>query len=271
MLLLGLHPEQDPDPSRCCNRRGPAGARCEAAIRGHIDVSAALAQRDYMTNRWSDDGQLPWLQERNIRLFRGAGRLVASRTVAVSRRDGAVSEIRGRRAIVLAVGTRAALPPIPGLAEAQPWTNREATEVKAIPRRLIVLGGGAAGLELAPAFRRLGSEQLTILEAALQLLGREEPFAGEEVRAALEAEGITVVVDASISQVRREHVDGPAKVLLTDGRRFTADELLVAAGRRVDCWSSFGLGRMGQLPTVRGDHLVGDFAGSRGPGAEGCR
>ncbi len=210
-------------------RRVPGAAE---AVTGPIDVAAALAQRDYMTSSWSDAGQLPWLADNDIAFVRGHARLVGNREVEVSGSDGTRRRLSARRAVVVATGTRSALPPVPGLAEAQPWDNRGATEVKEIPRRFVVIGGGPVGAELAQAFRRLGSESVTVLEAGPRLLSREEPFAGEEVRVALEAEGITVVVGASIASVAREGTDGPVTVTMADGSTQVGDALLVAAGRR---------------------------------------
>ena len=156
------------------------------AVTGSIDATAALAQRDYMTSSWNDSAQLPWLEEREITLVRGSGRLDGPRRVVVTTQDG-VRRLVARRAVVLATGTAAALPPIPGLADVSPWTNRDATAVKSLPRRLVVLGGGAVGLEMAQAFKRLGTEQVTVVEAAPRVLAREEPFAGNEVKTALGA------------------------------------------------------------------------------------
>jgi dihydrolipoamide dehydrogenase len=211
-------------------RRVPGAA---TAITGAIDVVAAFAQRDYMTSSWSDEGQLPWLRDHGIELVRGMGRLDGVRAVLVTDSTGDQERLTARRAVILATGTRPALPPVPGLAEAQPWDNRDATAVKALPRRLLVLGGGAIGVEIAQAYRRLGCDEVSVIELAPRLLFREEPFAGDEVRAALEAEGVTVVVGASVSGVHRDQPDGPVVLSLADGRQFVGDELLVAAGRRV--------------------------------------
>jgi dihydrolipoamide dehydrogenase len=104
-----------------------------------------------------------------------------------------VAELRRAQAVVLATGTGPLIPPIPGLREASPWDNRTITSAKEIPRRLLVLGGGAIGAGMAQAFKRLGCEDVVVLEGAERLLAREEPLAGEELRAAFEAEGITVV------------------------------------------------------------------------------
>jgi pyruvate/2-oxoglutarate dehydrogenase complex dihydrolipoamide dehydrogenase (E3) component len=172
-------------------RRVPGAAE---AIGGQVNVAAAFAQRDYMTSSWSDQGALPWLASKGIELVRGSGRLAGERTVEVEAADGSTRRLTAHKAVVLATGTSAAIPPIPGLRASAPWDNRDATAAKELPRRLLVLGGGAIGAEMAQAFKRLGCEQVTIVEALDRLLANEEPFAGEEVRAAFEAEGITVIL-----------------------------------------------------------------------------
>jgi len=209
-------------------RRAPGAAE---AVTGQIDVAAALAQRDYMTSNWHDEGQLPWLNEHKITLVRGTGRLEGERTVAVERDGEDRRMLWAEQAVVLATGTSAALPPIEGLAEARPWTNREITAAKEVPRRLVVIGGGAVGVEMAQGFRRLGSEEVSVLEGLPRLLSREEQFAGEEVHAALEAEDITVVTGAVVQRVERDGRDGPVTVQTANGT-YVGDELLVAAGRR---------------------------------------
>src|SRR5438874_197824 len=155
-------------------RRVPGAA---AAVTGGIDVDAALAWRDSVAGHWDDTGQLPWLEERHVTLIRGAGRLVGERAVEVTAADGTVRRLTAGRAVVLATGTKPVVPPIPGLAEARPWDNRSVTATKDIPRRLVVLGGGAIGAEMAQAMHRLGAEEVTVVEGADRLLAREEPFA----------------------------------------------------------------------------------------------
>jgi dihydrolipoamide dehydrogenase len=151
--------------------------------------------------------------------------------VDVDTPDGSRRRLVARRAVVLATGTTATIPPIPGLADAHPWTNREATETNTVPRRLLVIGGGAIGLEMAQAFRRLGSAEVTVIEAAPRLLVREEPFAGAEVRTALEADGISFHIGSGVAGVARGG-SGPVTATLTDGSTIEADEILVAVGRR---------------------------------------
>jgi pyruvate/2-oxoglutarate dehydrogenase complex dihydrolipoamide dehydrogenase (E3) component len=210
-------------------RRAPGAAQ---AVTGHLDSAAAFAQRDYMTSHWRDDGQLPWLESKGIALVRGAGRLAGERVVEVEASDGTTRRLRAARAVVLATGTGPLIPPIPGLRDASPWDNRAITSAKEVPRRLLVLGGGAIGAEMAQAFKRLGCEDVVVLEGAERLLAREEPFAGEEVRASFEAEGITVVTGVRMTAARRLGNDGPVVAKVADGREFTGDEILVAVGRR---------------------------------------
>jgi pyruvate/2-oxoglutarate dehydrogenase complex dihydrolipoamide dehydrogenase (E3) component len=210
-------------------RRAPGAAQ---AVTGHLDSAAAFAQRDYMTSHWRDDGQLPWLESKGISLVRGAGRLAGERVVEVEAPDGTTRRLSAARAVVLATGTSPLIPPIPGLREASPWDNRTITGAKELPRRLLVLGGGAIGAEMAQAFKRLGCEDVVVLEGAERLLAREEPFAGEELRAAFEAEGITVLTGVRMTAARRLGRDGPVVATVADGREFTGDEILVAVGRR---------------------------------------
>jgi dihydrolipoamide dehydrogenase len=225
-------------------RRAPGAAE---AVTGELDVDAAFAQRDYMTSDWHDDGQLPWLEGEGIELVRGTGRLAGERAVEVTAGDGSKRRLGARRAVVLATGTVPLVPPIPGLGEARPWDNRSATAAKELPRRLLVLGGGTVGVELAQAFRRLGAEEVTVVEGGDRLLAREEPFAGEEVRAAFEAEGIAVLTDAKMVAARRDGHDGPVVAQLEGGRELVGDELLVAVGRRPNT-ANLGLETVGLAP-----------------------
>ncbi|HSL12038.1 MAG TPA: NAD(P)/FAD-dependent oxidoreductase [Actinomycetota bacterium] len=221
-------------------RRVPGAAE---AVTGDLDVAAALGQRDYMVSDWSDETQTPWLGSKGIELVRGHGRLAGEKRVEVASSDGSTRTLTARRAVVLACGTAPAMPPIDGLADAEPWTNREATEAKEIPRRFVVLGGGPIGAELAQGFKRLGSDEVTVIEGGPRLLARNEPFAGEQVRAAFEAEGIRVFTGARAERVRRAD-DGAVTVALAGGEEVTGDELLVAVGRRPNS-SDVGLDTVG--------------------------
>jgi pyruvate/2-oxoglutarate dehydrogenase complex dihydrolipoamide dehydrogenase (E3) component len=210
-------------------RRVPGAA---SAVTGTVDAAAVLAWRDEQTGGWDDAGALPWLHSKGITLVRGQGRLDSARCVVVTTADGDDARLTARRAVVLATGTRPAIPPVPGLAEAAPWDNRDITAMKAVPRRLLVLGGGAIGVEMAQAVRRLGADEVTVVEAGPRLLGREEPFAGEQVAAAFGAEGIRVLTGVRMTSVTRDGTDGPVRGTTSTGEDLVADEVLVAAGRR---------------------------------------
>jgi dihydrolipoamide dehydrogenase len=224
-------------------RRVPAA---RAALSGEVDAAAAFATRDRITGNWDDSGALPWLEERRVEVVRGTGRLVGERRVDVSAADGSTLELEARRAVVLATGTRASIPPVPGLADSMPWDNRDITGAKQLPGRLLVLGGGAIGLEMAQAYRRLGVAQVTIIEVAPRLLAREEPFAGEELRLALEQEGIAVHVDVELQRVSSDD-SGLVTAVLGDGTELIGDEILVAAGRR-PATSDLGIDVVGLEP-----------------------
>jgi dihydrolipoamide dehydrogenase len=202
-------------------RRVPGAAE---AVTGGLDLEAVFRRRDKAAHDFSDDEQLPWIEDRGIALFRNHGRLTGEREVQVGDET-----LTARLAVVIATGTKAMIPPIPGLREADPWTNREATTARSAPGSLIVLGGGNAGVELADAYASLGT-RVTVIEAAPRILGREEPFAGEEVAAALADRGVDVRAGSKATSVRR--ADGRVTVELEDGSTVTADEILVAVGRR---------------------------------------
>jgi len=194
------------------------------AVTGELDVDAVLARRDQIIGGLDDAGQVPWLEDRGVTLIRGHGRLDGERRVRVGE-----DVLVARRAVVIATGSAAALPPIPGLAEARPWTNREVTTASTIPGRLLVLGGGVAGVEMAQAYAALGS-RVTVIEAEARLLPREEPFAGEELRQALAGRGVDVRTGVRAAAVRRD--GGVVTLTLSDGREVRGWEILVATGRR---------------------------------------
>jgi dihydrolipoamide dehydrogenase len=220
-------------------RRVPGAVQ---AVTGRIDVEATLAWRDTATSGWDDAGALAWVDEHDITLVRGAGRLDGPRRVMV---DGRL--LRARRAVAIATGTSALIPPIRGLADARPWNNRDVTAAKDIPRRLLVLGGGAIGLEMAQAFARLGAEAVTVVDMSPRILAREEPFAGEELRDAFVREGIDVMTGRRMTAVQRDGVDGPVHATLDDGAVVVADEILVAVGRR-PATGALGLETVGLRP-----------------------
>ena len=212
-------------PSKSLLRPGEAvQAARDAGATAQVDVADALAWRDYMVSNWSDVGQQQWLASRGIALLRGTGRLAGTGAVEV---DG-VRHTAGH--VVVATGADPIVPPVPGLRELEGvWGTREATSMKAIPRRLLVLGGGAAGVELAQVVRRLGGEAV-ILEGADRLLPREAAPLGQALGEALSKDGIEVHTGRHAAAARR---DGEDYVLqLDDGSELRGDKLLVATGRR---------------------------------------
>ena len=192
-----------------------------------IDVEEVLRRRDEVIHRLRDDSQMPWLRERGIALLRGHARLAGERRVCV---EGA-GDCEAREAVVLATGSDALLPPIPGLADADPWTNREATTAREVPGELLVLGGGPVGVELAQAWKSLGAS-VTLVEAADRLLAREEPFAGEQLADRLRRHGVELHLGASAAHVGRGDDGRRTTLTLEDGERLHGDRLLVAVGRR---------------------------------------
>ncbi|WP_210491973.1 NAD(P)/FAD-dependent oxidoreductase [Patulibacter sp. SYSU D01012] len=224
-------------------------------VSGPLDPQVVLDRRDEVVHDLDDGGQLDWLDERDVRLVRGHGRLVAERTVEVTRRDGdrASERIVARRAVVVCVGTRPAFPPVDGLREAAGWTNREATTAEQVPGRLLVVGGGPIGAELALAWRSLGAE-VTLLEVADRILAGEEPFASEQVEDGLRAAGVAVRTGVELTRAAR--ADGTVTLELAGGERLTGDELLVAAGRRPNT-DDLGLEAVGVAPDD-GGHLRTD-------------
>jgi pyruvate/2-oxoglutarate dehydrogenase complex dihydrolipoamide dehydrogenase (E3) component len=190
-----------------------------------LDPAAILARRDQVIHNKDDSGQLPWLEERGIDLHRGAGRFVGEGRIEVGD-----ATLVASRAIIVATGTGAAMPPIDGLDSVRTWNNRDATTAKKVPTSMIVLGGGPVGSELSQAWASLGTK-VTLVDAAEHLLGREEPFAGEEVSAALRGRfGVDVRLGAEVASVR---AGGAGTIVeLKDGGAVEGEELLVAIGRK---------------------------------------
>jgi pyruvate/2-oxoglutarate dehydrogenase complex dihydrolipoamide dehydrogenase (E3) component len=203
-------------------RRIPGAA--EAAT-GTLDVQAVLDRRDEIIHDLDDSAQLPWLEQRGVALFRGSGALAGERRVRVDD-----EELEASRAVMLAAGSLPAMPPIEGLdAIDGAWTNREATTAKAIPERLVIMGGGVVGVEMAQAFQTLGS-QVTLIEGERRLLPREEEYACEQVTDALAGFGVDIRTGQRASRAEQR---GETMVVTTeDGRTVEGDTLLVALGRK---------------------------------------
>jgi dihydrolipoamide dehydrogenase len=231
-------------PSKTLLRPGEAVHEArEAAANAELDVEAALAWRDYMVSDHSDAGQEKWLADHRIDLLRGSGRLAGPGVV----------EVEGVRHtaehVVLANGADPVVPPVPGLRELDGvWTNREVTSMKAVPRRLLILGGGPVGVEMAQAVRRLGGEAV-VVEMSEHVLAREPAPLGEALGESLRREGIELVLSANATTARR---DGDDYVLeLDDGRELRGEKLLVATGRRPRV-AGIGLETVGVEPDSHG-------------------
>ena len=231
-------------PSKTLLRPGEAvhGAQ-EAAATAQVDPAAALAWRDFIVGNYSDAGQQDWLRGKRIDLLRGTGRLAGPGVVEV---DG-TRHTAGH--VVLATGSDPVIPPVPGLSELDGvWTNRGVTGMTAIPRRLVILGGGPVGAEMAQAVRRLGGE-VALAEGAAHVLAREPVPLGEALGEVLRADGIELLLGVRATAARR---DGPDYVLvLEDGRELRGDQLLLATGRRPRT-SGLGLDSVGVTPGPKG-------------------
>ena len=212
-------------PSKTLLRPGEAvHAAREAAAVAEVDVEAALAWRDFQVSDYSDVGQERWLADNGIDLIRGTGRLDGVGAVEV---DGVRYTADN---VVLANGADPVIPPVPGLRGLEGiWTNREVTGMKAVPRRLLVLGGGPVGVEMAQAVRRLGGE-VALVEGGRHVLSREAAPLGDALGEVLHRDGIEVRVDTQATAVRRD--DEEFVLELDDGVELRGDRLLVATGRR---------------------------------------
>ena len=231
-------------PSKTLLRPGEAvHAAREAGATAEVDVKAALAYRDFMVSNYSDTGQERWLAGAGIDLIRGTGRLAGVGEVEVG------GTVHTARHVVLATGSDPFIPPVPGLRELSGvWTNREATAMTAVPRRLLVLGGGPVGVEMAQAVRRFGGE-VVLIEGGPRLLSREPAPLGEAVAEVLHRDGIEIVLGRHATAARR---DGAGYVLtMDDGAELTGDRLLVATGRTPRT-AGIGLETIGVTPGPHG-------------------
>ncbi|WP_245160726.1 NAD(P)/FAD-dependent oxidoreductase [Blastococcus sp. CT_GayMR16] len=219
------------------------------AVTGEQDVDATLARRNRFTSNWDDSGQVTWVDGAGIHLIRGTGRLAGERTVVVDTGAGEV-RLTARHAVAVCTGSEAAVPPVDGLDAIDAWTPREATSAKEAPARLLILGGGYVGCEMATAWQALGS-QVTLFQRGERLLDGLEPAAGEAVAASLRARGVEVRLGCEITAARR---DGEGVVATTSHGDLRGDELLVAVGRRART-SDIGVDTVGLEP---GEYLEVD-------------
>ena len=231
-------------PSKTLLRPGEAvHAARDALAAAEVDVEAALAWRDFMVSDYSDAGQEKWLADNGITLLRGTGRLAGHGEVDV---DGTTYTAKH---VVLANGAEAVVPPVPGLRELEGvWTSREVTAMKAVPRRLLILGAGPVGVEMAQAVQRLGG-QAVVVDVGPHVLPREPAALGEALGEVLRNDGIELVLSASVTSARREGEDFVLE--FDDGGNAIGDRLLVATGRRPRV-QDLGLETVGVEPPPQG-------------------
>lgn len=222
-------------PSKALLRSGHAlaaanrvgGAR--EAVTGTLSAPAVLARRDKFTSNWDDTGQVDWAAGAGITPIRGRATFTGPKRLTVLGLDGERRTLAARHAVVVCTGSVPVRPPITGMAETRAWGSREATSAKSVPRKLLVLGGGVVGVEMAQAWARLGAE-VELVVSQDRPLARFEPFVGGLVVDGLRADGVTVHLDATATEVSR--TDGTVRLVLDDGKTLRGNELLVATGRR---------------------------------------
>lgn len=220
------------------------GAR--EAVTGAVHAAGVFGRRDRYVSNWDDGGQADWVSGIGATLVRGHGRLDGPRRVTVTRSGGDPVVLTARQAVVVCTGTRAALPDLPGMAEARPWTNRRATDSSSAPNRLAVVGAGGVGVEMATAWQGLGAA-VTLLVRGSRLLPRMEPFVGEAVAEGLADAGVDVRVQVSVTKLRRPDAGGPVTLQLSDGGELEVDEVLFATGR-APLTDDIGLQTVGLTP-----------------------
>ena len=220
------------------------GAR--EAVTGPINAAGVFGRRDRYVSNWDDAGQADWVAGIGATLVRGHGRLDGPRRVTVTTDGVEVSALTARHAVVICTGTRAALPDLPGIDEARPWTNRKATDSSSVPSRLAVVGAGGVGVEMATAWNGLGAS-VTLLARGSGLLPRMEPFVGEFVERGFRESGVAVRVGVSVTTLHRPSAQGPLTLELSDGSKLEVDEVLFATGR-APLTDDIGLETVGLTP-----------------------
>ena len=216
-----------PGEALAAARRVPAA---RAAVTGEVDAARALRARDAFASHWNDEPQANWVASVGATLIRGKGRLAGERRVIVETADGATLDLEARKAVVLATGSVPFVPPIEGLAEAAPWTSREAASAKSVPESLIIIGGGVVGLEMAQAWKSLGTAEVTVLERRTpEESSVFEPFALRAVIESLEEQGVVFRLGCVVASASRS--EAGVGVTMDNGETLRASELLVAAGR----------------------------------------
>ncbi len=234
----------------CCVRssrsltRRVDGAR--EAVDGSINTAGVFGRRNRYVAHWDDTGQADWVSGIGATLIRGDGRLDGPRRVVVTKSSGESVALTARHAVVICTGSRPALPDLPGITEARPWTNRQATDNSTVPDRLAIVGAGGVGVEMATAWQGLGAS-VTLLARGSGLLPRMEPFVGELIGRGLADAGVDVRVGVSVRALGRPNPTGPVVLELDDGTELRVDEVLFATGRapRTD---DIGLETIGLTP-----------------------
>ncbi|MGZ4185917.1 MAG: dihydrolipoyl dehydrogenase family protein [Solirubrobacteraceae bacterium] len=208
-------------------------------LSGSLDLEAVLKRRDTFTHNHDDSSQVKWAKGAGIDVVRGTARLAGEKTVELTESDGSTRRLEARHAVVVATGTIAAVPPVTGLREAKPWTSRDVTNLREVPERVLVVGGGVVACESTTWLNGLGAREVTLVEVEPSLLGKQEPFVGEMVATALHDRGVKVLVGTEVQSVERSDVEdtgvgrihgGPATIT-AGGSTFEVDEIVVAAGR----------------------------------------
>jgi pyruvate/2-oxoglutarate dehydrogenase complex dihydrolipoamide dehydrogenase (E3) component len=253
-------------------------------VQGLLDPSPVLARRDRFTHNHDDSGQVEWATDAGIDVVRGRGRLAGHKLVEVTGHDRAARVLHARHAVVIATGSTASIPPVEGLREAKPWTSRDVTNLREIPDRIAVIGGGVVACESTTWLDGLGSREVTIIELERALLGHLEPFAGATIAKRFNERGIAVRLDTKLQSVQRPEVrdtgvgrirGGPATISTGDST-LEVDEIVVAAGRTPSA-DDLGLDRVGvnandhgyvdtddHMAVIGGDgwlYAVGDICG----------
>ena len=210
---------------------GEVGRMPGLDLRGPIDAPAVFARRDNIVEHRDDTTQVKLIKNYPATFVRGQGRLAGPLKAEVSAPGGSVRTLRATQAVVLATGSDPYIPDLPGLREAHPWTNREATSVEHVPNRLAVIGGGPTATEMAQALHALGVEETTMIVASERLLPRTEPFAGDLLAKSFQDSGIDVRLGRFVTGVDRPDLAGPVTVHVDDGSQVAADEVFVGTGR----------------------------------------
>jgi pyruvate/2-oxoglutarate dehydrogenase complex dihydrolipoamide dehydrogenase (E3) component len=221
-------------------------------LSGSLDVDAVLARRDAFTHNHDDTSQLEWAKRVGIDVVRGRGRLAGEKTVEVTAADGSTTTLHARQAVIVATGTKAAIPPVDGLRAAKPWTSRDVTNLREVPSRVAVIGGGVVACESATWLNGLGAREVTVIEREPALLAEQDPFVGAMMADQFGKLGIKVLVDTEVDSVQRPGAEdtgigaihgGPATIS-AGAATFEVDEIVVAAGR-TPASADIGLERLG--------------------------